>query len=112
VQGHFGESLILSWELRDRRGVAESLAGLAQVRLKTGFAQKAVCLWTKVYSMRESIHAPLSVREQRMYVDHLARARVALDEAAFVRAGGLGCAMTIEQTVEFALNRNEAEAHR
>jgi predicted ATPase/DNA-binding SARP family transcriptional activator len=94
------ESLNLFRELGDRKGVAENLRGLAAVMLAQAEAQQAVRLWGAAHTLRESIGAPLSLKEQEKYDRQVQQARAMLGEAAFAAAWEEGRALfnTLEAT--------------
>src|SRR5262249_4818170 len=100
---HYGESLTLFRELRDRREVAHVLESLAAVLLAQADAQKAVRLWGAAEALRESIGSPLPPNEREKHARQVAQARSVLDEEAFVSAWGEGRAMLWEQAVDDAL---------
>ena len=68
---------------------------------------RAACCWG-AERLREEIGAPLPPRERPSYDNQVTAARAAgNDDAAFESAWREGRAMTLEQAIEYALNKQE-----
>jgi non-specific serine/threonine protein kinase len=100
------EALAIRQELGDRSGIAESMEGLAYVRFSLAGPGRAAHLWGAVERLREEIGAPLPPRSRPRHDRQVAAARLALgDDAAFGLAWQEGRAMTLEQAIEYALEK-------
>ena len=102
AQARYVKSIRLLWEMRDKRGTATGLRGLAAA-LTPEAASKAVLLWGATESLRKSIGAPLPPPEQELYEQQVAKARAALNGDAFAVAWEEGHALAWEQAVAYAL---------
>jgi len=100
----YRESLSISWPLGDRLCVAEALEGLAASLRE---ANRAASLWGGAERLRQEINAPLPPGKRSQYDIQVAKARAAsTDAAAFEEAWQEGRAMTTEQIVDYALERD------
>jgi hypothetical protein len=95
-------------ELGDRRGIAFSLEGLADVGLASGCAGRAACIWGAAERLREEISSPLAPFERGRYLTQLAAARGALGDADFATAWQKGRAVTLEQAINYAMSEDDA----
>lgn len=98
----YRESLELWWKLGTRRGVADSLEGLAGLALAQNHAERAVRLYAAAEAVRQAIQAPRVPRRRAAYERDVAAARRALGEEEFATAWAQGQAMTPEQVWELA----------
>jgi non-specific serine/threonine protein kinase len=97
------ESVRLNFALRDRRAVAASLVGLAGLAFVEGHAVDAAKLLGAAERLLNDANAHLHLDDQREYELHLESVKSQLDVPTFNQAWAEGQAMTIEQTVAFAL---------
>jgi predicted ATPase/class 3 adenylate cyclase/Tfp pilus assembly protein PilF len=99
------EALILQQQSGLMKGVIvrslERLAGLAARQQRPA---RAAQLFGAAETLREAIGAPLPPSERVDYDRDVAGARAQLDEATFAAAWAQGCAMTLEQAIELALD--------
>jgi hypothetical protein len=103
------ESLAIFFRLGDRRGIATSLEGLACVALAMLGPDRAARLWGAAARLREEIGSPMPLRDRHRYDHQVAAARTALgDTGAFDLAWLAGRAMTLEQTVAYVLEKQDA----
>jgi predicted ATPase/DNA-binding SARP family transcriptional activator len=109
-QGDYGtasacyhESLTLCRELGEKYGIAEALAGLSALAWALGQLPRAVCLGGAETTLRESIGATLSSREYKAPGGDLTSLHAVLGDADFSAAWAKGCAMSLEEAVEYAL---------
>ena len=104
-----GEALAIRSDLGDRRGIAASLNGLANVAFALAEPYRAARCWGAAERLREEIGAPLPPRERPRYDNQVTAARAAgNDDAAFELGWREGRAMTLEQAIEYALNKQDA----
>ena len=101
------ESLSLRRELGDKWGIAYSLEAFASLAVAEGQPERAARLWGAAEALREAIHAPLPPNEREQYARDLAAVRATLGEEAFSAAWAAGRAMTIEQAMEYALEKTD-----
>ena len=98
------ESLALQRDLGDRRGIQNTLDGLAEEASLLGNSLRAAAIWGAAERLQEEIGCPMVPSELPRHNQNVAAARAALaDDVAFDRAWQDGRAMTLEQTIEFAL---------
>ncbi|HET9494519.1 MAG TPA: helix-turn-helix domain-containing protein [Chloroflexia bacterium] len=101
------ESLVLARELESKYECASGLFRLAETEQHLGRPARAVRLYCAARNAYDSIgawppEADLSLQE------HLAHCRAALGESAFATAMDEGQAITMEQAMEYALERSPA----
>jgi LuxR family transcriptional regulator, maltose regulon positive regulatory protein len=106
----YRESLTLRWPLRDTLSLAESLTGLAGVAAVTQQPERAARLCGAVESLLGTIGASLSSLMLAYYDRTVAIARTQLDAAAFAAAWAAGRALSLDQVVAWALEREPAAA--
>lgn len=102
----FRESLTLFVALEDQWSIVhvlESLASLAAAQQQGG---RAARLWGVSEALRERLKSPLTPSSRLAYDQAVAEAREALGEGAFAVALAEGRAMTWEQAVAFALEKD------
>jgi tetratricopeptide (TPR) repeat protein len=102
----FEESLKLSNESRNKGNTTLCLAGCASVLGMTGKPEGAARLFGAVESLLESI-GRLEPSDQKDFDHYVAVVREQFDEAAFAKAWAEGRAMTLEQAIEFALEKSD-----
>lgn len=103
------ESLAIRWELGDRRGVAESLERLAHAESAVAGPGRAARIWGRVERLREEIGSPVTLSERPRYDRQVAAARAAMgDESAFDLAWREGRAMTLDEAVQYAMEKKDA----
>jgi len=101
-QSFYRDGLQVQRELGDRRGIADSLWGLAAVVAPLAAAR----MWGAAECLREELGSPLFPQEQPRYDRRVAAARTRLgDDAAFDRAWQEGRTLTLEQAIEFAMEK-------
>ena len=87
----------------------ECVEGLAQVACGQGRYERAARLFGAVDRLFQIIGHRRSTRDQTGVEERIASARRGLGDAAFEKAWADGQAMTIEQAVDYALERGEPE---
>jgi hypothetical protein len=107
----FKESLSLRKEMGARRGIAESLEGLASVRVADGgdsqTAARPARLLGAAEALREAIGAPVPLVERAEYERDVATLRSQLGEEAFAATWAEGRAMRTEQAIAYALEKTD-----
>jgi predicted ATPase/DNA-binding XRE family transcriptional regulator len=97
------ESLAIKQQYQDRAGIAFSLEELAMIAAQQEDFDRTVILWSAAQHYRGIIHSPLP-RDWRVEGEsHLARARAQLSPERFTALQAEGCALTVEQAIELAL---------
>jgi predicted ATPase/DNA-binding XRE family transcriptional regulator len=107
----FGEGVTLSEQMGDRANVAYCLEGLAVVANARGEAERSGCLIGAAEGLHEAVGVPVYVYyepQRSMYERTVATVRSWLGGEAFEEARERGRAMTFEQAVKYALEREEA----
>lgn len=99
------ESLARFWALRDQRNSAEGLESLSELMVAQGKLVRAVRLLAAAGELRASIGAPRNMHEQRKYEMTLVHIRALLTEDEIVTAWAAGVAMSVEESIEYALYR-------
>jgi predicted ATPase/DNA-binding SARP family transcriptional activator/DNA-binding CsgD family transcriptional regulator len=107
------ELMHVSRELDDKLANQYSFFGLACVADSEGNTARAARLWGVSEAIREvaGIQLPPLASSVMRYESRLTRARDQLGEAAFEEAWAEGKAMTSQETVEFALSKEETDPH-
>jgi predicted ATPase/DNA-binding SARP family transcriptional activator len=101
----FCESLKLLQDLGDRKGMVECLMGLAGVAVGREHPERAARLFGAAEALRESVGAALWTANRIEYERNLAALRGQLDEDALADQWVHGRALTLEQAVEYALEK-------
>ncbi len=111
AQALFAESLTIYQQLADQEGIAYNSDGMAAIALGQHQPARAARLSGSASSLRESLRRPLSPADQERLNAAMASARDALGGEAFAANWDAGRAMTLEQTVEYALGERAGPAH-
>jgi predicted ATPase/class 3 adenylate cyclase len=98
-------SLALFWELGNKRVVAECLAGLAAISGAEGRPEQAAKLFGAAQALYVALGTTMWDSDRPLYERDLAAARARLGEEAWARAQQDGRAMSLEQAIEYALER-------
>jgi tetratricopeptide (TPR) repeat protein len=98
----YDESLVLSSELRERRGIVVGLEGLASIIIRQGKPELATALLAAADVMRDKIKYPLISAWRADYEETLDLARAGLSSAAFDAAWRAGRVLTMEQALTIA----------
>jgi LuxR family maltose regulon positive regulatory protein len=106
----YRESLTLRWPLGDKLSLAESLTGLAGVAAVMQQPERAARLCGAVESLLGTIGASLSSLMLGYHDRTMAAARAQLDGAAFAVAWESGRALSLDQAMAYALEREPAAA--
>jgi predicted ATPase/class 3 adenylate cyclase len=99
----FRESLALSKKHGIKWATLESLYGLAGVSACQGQPERAARLLGAAELLRRTIDYSLPLPDQTDYERSLTSVRAALSDTSFAAAWAEGHAMTLEQTIEYAL---------
>ena len=106
AKGYFTEALTLHHDLGNKHGTAECLVGLAGVAAAMRHPVRAARLLGFCAGLRETLGDALSPAERMQYEQrYVAETRAQLDEATGRAAMDEGRAMSIEQVIEYALER-------
>ncbi|MGH2806701.1 MAG: tetratricopeptide repeat protein [Actinomycetota bacterium] len=97
------ESFVLFEEIGSRWDIAYVLEGMGHVVARRGRPEDAAKLYGAAESLREVLGSPLPPNEIETYEKHVARAREAMDAAAFEAAWLQGRGFDIGQALAFAL---------
>ena len=107
------ESITLRHEIGDKGGIAWCLEKLAEIALTTGQQasasrrdegfRRAARLFGAAEALRAPVNSSIDLVDQPEYERLVAIVRAELDEAAFTDAWAEGQAMTLEQTIKYAL---------
>ncbi|HTS21196.1 MAG TPA: tetratricopeptide repeat protein [Casimicrobiaceae bacterium] len=100
------QSLSIHAELGEKVGIRAALDGLAAVAADSGDPLRAARVWGATERLLDEIGAPRYVQDQRDYDRRVAALRAALGEAAFDQAWRLGCSLTLEEAIAFALSES------
>jgi predicted ATPase/DNA-binding SARP family transcriptional activator/DNA-binding CsgD family transcriptional regulator len=103
------EGLALAQELGDMEGVAYGLEMMATAADAQGQVRRAARLWGTAEVLRESIGAPLPANERPDYNRQVTAARSQLEEAAWLEAWAKGQAMTLEEAISYALEKEDTD---
>jgi non-specific serine/threonine protein kinase len=106
----FEEGVTLSEEIGDQANLGYFLEGLAVVTGVRGEAERSARLFGAAEGLLQAVEAPVYdyYEPNRSFYEHTKDAvRSQLDELAFEEAWAKGRAMTFEQAVEYALERDE-----
>jgi ATP/maltotriose-dependent transcriptional regulator MalT len=103
----FEEGLKLSAELGNEADVAHCLEGLASIAGAEGRIAHAARLWGAEEALLEKSEAAVYtyVPDRSLHRSHVAAAHARLDEEAFEAAWEEGRALSLDQAVEYALER-------
>ncbi|MGH2426394.1 MAG: hypothetical protein ACRDF1_08955, partial [bacterium] len=99
----FRQSLVLRRELKDKRGIATSLVGLAAVATLQEQLERAAILFGAAEALRESIEVALPPFIRKDYEGLVATARDKLPAATFQSSWARGRAMDQDQAIDHAL---------
>jgi non-specific serine/threonine protein kinase len=106
----FEEGLSLSAEVGEATNTAYCLEGLATIAASEGRLERAARLWGAAEAILEAIeviaypYAP----DHSLHHRQVEAARDRLDQDTWTRAWAEGLAMTVEQAVEYALQKEAA----
>ena len=100
----FVESLVLCKELGNKIITSGSLEGLACVAGATGVSEHAARLFGAAETIREAVGYEHLPEEDALRAPYFANSRSQLDEAAWEAAWEEGCAMSMQQAIEYALS--------
>jgi predicted ATPase/DNA-binding SARP family transcriptional activator len=96
------EGLALRWELEDKWGIAISLVGLGGAAAGDGDAERGARLLGAAEALLDTLGVTLEVDDALPYEYALAKARAALDPAAFARARAAGRALGLDAAMQDA----------
>ena len=97
------ESLKFKLDVMDKLGIVFSLEGLAQISAAEEKPERAAVLWGAANRLRAEINVPIESSRQELYASLIPTARRQLGEEAFDNAWRKGKAMTLNESIEFAL---------
>lgn len=103
----FQQSLSLYAKLGERRGLAWSLEGLARVAAAKDRPERAARLFGTAEMLRETIGDPLPPRDREDYDRGVRAARARLGDQRFAAEWARGRAMTIQEAIEEAVQREQ-----
>lgn len=99
----YKESLAIARQLGDKRGIARVLEGFVGLAAAQAEPERALRLAAAATALRGTIGAPLPPAEQARLERRLGPARQTLSEEARTEAWAEGRALTLEQTIAYAL---------
>ena len=99
------ESLTLRYELVNKRGIAFSLEMFATFASVQEQSVRATILWAAATTLREEVGAPLPFGDRPDHDRQVRQVHAKLGEETFAAAWSEGCAMTLKQSVEYALEK-------
>ena len=97
------ESLEMRQSLADKGGIAQCLESMAVLAGARHQPTRAATLLGVAASLRESMGSQLSPAERMVYERDLGRLKAEIDPDAFAAAWAEGRAMTVEQSIAYAL---------
>jgi predicted ATPase len=100
------ESLSLSKELGNVEATAIGLEELAVCACAKGHSKRAVRLWGAAEALRETRGLQIAASDRDQIKKEVATTRTVLGEQIFGREWAYGRAMTLEQTIEYALGKD------
>jgi hypothetical protein len=104
----YQESLVLRREVGDQFALAQSLEDLAVLAGREQQAERAIRLLGAAEAFCETLSARPPVADVEEYERTVAEGHAALGEAGFAAAWAEGRALSLEQTIRFALEAGEA----
>ncbi|HLO27767.1 MAG TPA: tetratricopeptide repeat protein [Anaerolineales bacterium] len=102
-----GESLEVRQEIDDKGGSAWCLERLAEVALAQGKPEKAVRLLSAAAALRISIGSVIDPADQPDYQNRRSTLRAELGQERFAAVWNEGRALTLEQAIVYALEKND-----
>ena len=99
------ESLTMCKEYGEKEITVHALEGCAELAHRQHRTNRAARLWGAAHAFRDAIGAPLSPRYREETEHHVAAVRKVLGEEAFRAAWAEGQTMTVEQAIEYALEK-------
>jgi tetratricopeptide (TPR) repeat protein len=99
----FEESLTIKRELGDKRAIVQDLEGLAALAVAQAQPAHAARLFGAVEGLREAFGAPLPPGDRAEHDRCVPAVRTTLGEAAFAAAWAEGRSMSLEQSIDCAL---------
>ncbi len=99
----YRDALHLQQPMHYLQYLADGLEGLAGIAVQDGDVVRAVRLWAAAFTQRAAIAMPRWRHQQAGYERDVALAQSRLDPDAWSAAWAEGCAMTLEQAVDYAL---------
>jgi len=99
----FRESLVTFWELEDLWGITEALEAMAAISAADGSHERAVCISGACEVLRKTINARPFPADRAVLDRYLETARAAIEDRVWQAAYERGCAMTVEEAVDYAL---------
>ncbi|HEX8680787.1 MAG TPA: tetratricopeptide repeat protein [Ardenticatenaceae bacterium] len=108
------ESLALRRDIGDRAGTAASIEQMAALALSEGNSERAAHLWGAAEMLRSVLKVPLPASQRPRYEGDVAAARERLGDSLFRAMWNEGRAMSLEQTIAYALEASSlsgAQAH-
>ena len=108
ARSYYIDSLNIRMAIGDKRAIAGSLVAIAQLEAIENNPFRAAALWGAAETLRDKIASPLPPNEREEYDRNVNAARLSAGVGTFTKTWDEGRAMTIEQAVEFALNKPKA----
>jgi predicted ATPase len=102
---HLAEATTILHGLGDRPGVIESLEGLAGVAAATAAPGRAARLWGAAHALQQEIGGARSAHQKLIYERQVQPVRAILTDKAFDQAWNEGRAMTLDDAVRCALDK-------
>jgi len=99
------EALLIFREMGVRWTLTLCLNDLSRIAEAQGDLERAVRLYSALSVLRETVHHPLPPAERQEHRERLEAIRRTLGNAAFEAAWAAGRAMTVDEAVEYALDK-------
>jgi len=106
ARAYYEQSLTIRRKLGDRMDIAHSLEGLGTLATVCGESTRAAILLGAATSLRTEIKAPTSPAKQQKLNTAISKTRSELGESVFSREWEKGRAMSLDQAIDYALNRD------
>jgi predicted ATPase/DNA-binding SARP family transcriptional activator/DNA-binding CsgD family transcriptional regulator len=110
AQRSFQEALVMSQDMGRTHQLIEALEGMASLTGAIGKTTRAARLWGAAEAVRKVTGIALPPDEQGLHEPHLALTSSRLGDEAWQEALAEGRAMTLEESVEYALSEEEPDS--
>lgn len=104
---YYEQSLALFREIGDKSGIAGCLKVFADLASRGNKPEQAVALWAAAETFRQEIGVPMPADQKEQYELDRAAATEALGKDDFQNAWQQGQTMSLEQAIEYALERTK-----
>jgi hypothetical protein len=102
----YEESLKLLRPLRDRKGIAECLEGLARIEGAQGDPNRAACLLGAAEGLRDACGAPIPLSDREALKAVIMSVEAAIGKQVYEQEISRGQSMAVDAAIDYAI-RNE-----